>query len=203
MRFLTFRHLSLLAALAITPAALAAPAAPPKKVAEEAPPPPESNSPKIGVGLAVMGSTLVPSAGAGGVVAFYVPLDLGKFRIEPWLGLGRSGARGPGGQSSFGLEFGAGGFMLLKPVRTITAYLGGRIGLGIISVSRTDPITRISTSDTGTDIGLLPAAGVEYLPDPHFSIGIEGQLGLIIRTGGGSSAVDFGTNGLAFLRFYM
>jgi hypothetical protein len=204
MRFVTLNRLTLLAALAFATPALAVTAAP-KKAAEEAPlpPPPNNDAMKIGVGLAVMGSTLSPGTGAGGVVAFYVPIDMGgKFRIEPWIGLGRSGARGTGGTSTFGMEFGAGGFMLLKPVNRINAYLGGRFGLGITSQSRTDPVTGTSTSNTGVDIGILPAAGVEFLPDPHFSVGIEGQLGLIIRTGGGT-AVDFGTNGLAFLRYYM
>ncbi len=210
MSFLTLNRLTLLAALACATPAFAAPAPaappPPRKTYDEPPPPPPSNDGmKLGVGLAVMGSTLVPSAGAGGgLVAFYVPIDLGgKFRIEPWFGVGRSGARGTGGNSAFGIEFGAGGFMLMKPVNRINAYLGARLGLGITTVSRTDPLTNASTSDTGVDIGLLPAAGLEYLPDPHFSVGIEGQLGLIIRTGGGSTAVDFGTNGLAFLRYYM
>jgi hypothetical protein len=200
MRFLTLNRLTLLATLAFAAPALAV--TPPKKAAEEAPLPPPANpdAMKLGVGLAVMGSTLVPSAGSSGLVAFYVPIDMGgKFRIEPWFGLGRSGARGTGGTSVFGIEFGAGGFMLMKPANRLNAYLGARLGLGISSVSNTAPG---GTSNTGVDIGILPAAGLEYLPDPHFSVGIEGQLGLIIRTGGGT-AVDFGTNGLAFLRYYM
>jgi hypothetical protein len=200
MRFVSLNRLTLLATLAVATPAFAV--TPPKKAVEEAPlpPPPNNDAMKLGVGLAVMGSTLVPSAGAGGVVAFYVPIDMGgKFRIEPWFGIGRSGARGTGGNSTFGVEFGAGGFMLLKPVNRINAYLGARLGLGITAVSSTAPG---GTTNTGVNIGILPAAGVEYLPDPHFSVGIEGQLGLIIRTGGGT-AVDFGTNGLAFLRYYM
>ncbi len=207
MRFVTLNRLTLLAALAFATPALAAPAPANRKAAAvdetPLPPPPNNDAMKIGVGLAVMGNSLSPGTGTGGVIAFYVPLDVGgKFRIEPWIGLGRSGARGTGGTSTFGMEFGAGGFMLLKPVNRINAYLGARLGLGIINVSSSPP-GGVSTSNTGVDIGLLPAAGVEYLPDPHFSVGIEGQLGLIIRTGGGTSAVDFGTNGLAFLRYYM
>jgi hypothetical protein len=200
MRFAALNRFTLLATLAFATPALAVTAAP-KKAAEEAPlPPPPNDGMRLGVGLAVMGSTLVPSAGSGGVATFYVPMDFGgKFRIEPWFGLARVGSRGTGGNNVFGFEFGAGGFMLLKPVNKINAYLGGRFGLGISSVSSTAPG---GTSNTGVDIGLLPAAGIEFLPDPHFSVGIEGQLGLIIRTGGGT-AVDFGTNGLAFLRYYL
>jgi opacity protein-like surface antigen len=211
MRFLTLNRLTLLAALAFATPALAAPAPaappPPKKTYDEAPlpPPPSNDGMKLGVGLAVMGSSLNP--GGGGIagivapIAFYVPIDIGgKFRIEPWFGMARGGDRGTGSQ--FGIEFGAGGFMLVKPVSRINAYLGARLGLGILSVSTTNPATGVSSSNTGVNIGILPAAGIEYMPDPHFSVGIEGQLGLIIRTGGGT-IVDFGTNGLAFLRYYL
>jgi hypothetical protein len=205
MRFVALNRLTLLATLAFATPALAVTAAP-KKAAEEAPlpPPPNPDGMRLGVGLAVMGSSLTPGgSGVGGIspIAFYVPMDFGgKFRIEPWIGMARAGDRGTG--SSFGVEFGAGGFMLLKPVNRINAYLGGRFGLGISAITTTNPATGVSNSNTGVNIGILPAAGIEYLPDPHFSVGIEGQLGLIIRTGGGT-IVDFGTNGLAFLRYYM
>lgn len=208
MRFVTMNRLTLLAALAFATPAFAAPAPANRKAAvvdeTPLPPPPNNDAIRIGVGLAVMGSSLNPGASAFvGIapIAFYVPIDVGgKFRIEPWIGMARGGDRGQG--SVFGIEFGAGGFMLLKPVNRINAYLGARLGLGISAVSSTNPITGVSTSDTGVNIGILPAAGVEYLPDPHFSVGIEAQLGMIIRTGGGT-IVDFGTNGLAFLRYYM
>jgi hypothetical protein len=206
MRFVTLNRLTLLAALAFATPALALTAAPKKTAPEEAPlpPPPNNDGLRIGVGLAVMGSSLNPGGSAiAGVapIAFYVPMDFGgKFRIEPWIGMQRGGDRGQG--SAFGIEVGAGGFMLLKPVNRINAYLGGRFGLGITTVSSTPAGGGASTSNTGVNIGILPAAGIEYLPDPHFSVGIEGQLGLIIRTGGGT-IVDFGTNGLAFLRYYM
>jgi hypothetical protein len=204
MRFVALNRFTLLATLAFAAPAFAITPSKKAVAADEAPlpPPPNNDSMRLGVGLAVMGATLVPSAGSGGVAAFYVPLDFGgKFRIEPWFGLARVGSRGTGGNSVFGIEFGAGGFMLLKPVNKINAYLGARLGLGISSQSTT-AAGGGTTSNTGVDIGILPAAGVEFLPDPHFSVGIEGQLGLIIRTGGGT-AVDFGTNGLAFLRYYM
>jgi hypothetical protein len=157
---------------------------------------------RLGVGLAVMGNSLNPgnSAIAGSApIGIYVPMDFGgKFRIEPWIGMARGGDRGVAG-SQFGIEFGAGGFLLMKPASRLTASLGARLGLGIVSVGST---AAGATSTTYVNIGILPAAGIEYLPDPHFSVGIEGQLGLIIRTGSGT-IVDFGTNGLAFLRYYM
>jgi len=81
----------------------------------------------------------------------------------------------------------------VKGSRTIQPYLGGRIGLNIVSAA----------SQTRTDVELLPAAGVEWLADPHFSVGIEGQVGLVFHTGDGGGSTDFGTNGLLFLRTYL
>jgi len=191
----TIRRLTLLAALGLAPTALAVTPKEPPPPAREAPAARESQAGlsssdmKIGVGLAVIGADNLSTVNP---VNIYVPIDLGKIRIEPWLGFGRRGATTPGGSSTTVFGIGAGGFLLLKASKSINAYGGGRLGLNIISAG-----------SSLTDISVLPAAGVEWLPDPHFSFGIEAQLGLVFHTGGGSSSTDFGTNGLVFLRAYL
>lgn len=201
MRSTTLRSCLLLGLLALAPAALAAPAAPARESrppAREAPAAREAGpgAPHLGVGLAVTGADTF-AAGGPAPVSLYLPIDLGTLRIEPWLGFGRQGASG-GGPSTTVVALGAGGFLMVRPSRTFQAYAGGRLGLAIVSVGSTAG----TASQSRTDIQLLPAAGVEWLADPHFSFGIEGQVGLVVHTGGGSSSTDLGTNGLFFLRAY-
>jgi hypothetical protein len=195
-----------LALVAVASTALAVPAAAPAKPAAPAPtytpPPPPApapvavagDRPQFGLGIAIVpfGSTL----GASSPVELYVPIQLNRdFRLEPSLGLRVD--NGPsGGTDHRDITVGVGAFLVRRVSPAVDLQLGGRLKLNLAKVSTT------SNSKSGTDLFLGGAVGGEFYLAPHFSLGLEGDLGFFSNSEVSGDDSGLLTTGLAFLRVY-
>jgi hypothetical protein len=90
----------------------------------------------------------------------------------------------------------------------VTIYAGPRLFLDVVSV--TDYAGGVSYSDSGIDFTVAGVLGAEWYADPHFSIGAEARLSLVVASDlsdGGASLrngyTGFATSGVVFFRFYL
>jgi len=182
--------------------------------------------PKIGVGVGVsLGTILGGVQLAGTPVALYVPINASEhFRIEPSFGFWYNGNSASAAQiagstsaGQFTVEFGVGGFYVLRPIHPFAIYLGGRVGVDIAGASTSTSVpgqATQSTSQSQVDLFINPAAGVEWSIIRAFSIGFETQVPFKIYfspslsvngqpvTTGSSSAFATGLDAFFFTRFY-
>jgi hypothetical protein len=135
-----------------------------------------------------------------------VGFDLGAFRLEPSLGIGRYSIDGGPKGSDFNL--GCGLLVPLKAGRTLSVYAGPRLFLGFVSAKQ--QAAGGTFSDSGVDLTLAGVLGAEWFADPHFSIGAEARLsyvllsdltdaGVVLRDG----ATVFATSGHVVFRIYL
>jgi hypothetical protein len=172
-------------ALALCALALATPAA-----AQQAPP---QARPQIGFGISI-----VPLEVAGQVptVEVYLPIRIApQFRLEPSLGIFSRDQAGTLPDTR-DVTLGIGGFWLAPVAAQVDLYAGGRLKLNFAHESTPAG----STSDT--DVSIAAALGGEYYLVPHFSLGLEGQLGYFSHGSVNGDDSGFFTTGVAFLRLY-
>lgn len=193
------RVTALLAALAV---ALPAAAAEEKAVAQ-------AEKAKLSVGLSFTPFDLTTAQVASPVPAttdVLVGFDLGAFRLEPSLGIGRYSI--DGGPKGSDLNLGCGLLVPLKTGRTLSVYTGPRLFLGFVSAEQ--QTAGGTFSDSGVDLTLAGVLGAEWFADPHFSIGAEARLsyvllsdltdaGVVLRDG----ASVFATSGHLVFRVYL
>jgi hypothetical protein len=187
-----------LAALATAALALAAPAA-----AQEQQP--TEKQPTMGVGVALSRSNVIGDVVLGGGLAseLYFPIDVSPtLRIEPQLGfISTSDELGDFSSVSFGV-----GVLFLRPVgQQGLAYVGPRVAF-----TSGDSLLGLEDAADGTDFRIAGAVGGEYRFGSVFSIGVEGQLAVLIQ---GDRELDdgteldggtiFQTTGLVFFRAYL
>jgi len=197
-----------LAIVAVAPSALAAPAAAPAKPAAPAPaytpppPPPAApapaavagDRPQFGLGIAIVpfGSTL----GGSSPVELYVPIQLNRdFRLEPSLGFRVD--NGPsGGTDHRDITIGVGAFLVRRVSPAVDVQMGGRLKLNLAKISVP------GNSKSGTDLFIGGAVGGELYLAPHFSLGLEGDVGFFSNSEVSGDDSGLLTTGLAFLRVY-
>jgi hypothetical protein len=171
-------RLSLAAAAAL---AVAAPAA-----AQQQPP-----RPQVGLGISITPNDAF--TGVSETVELYVPILLApQIRIEPSLGILSSND----GTDRRDFTLGIGGFWVAPVAGPVDMYAGGRLKLNFAHVSSA------AGSDSSTDVSIAAALGGEYYLVPHFSLGLEGQLGYYSHGAVNGDTDGFYTTGLAFLRLY-
>lgn len=148
--------------------------------------------PQLGVGVAVTGGGFVPE--------IYVPIRIApELKVEPSLGVLTSNASG--GVSDRDFVLGVGVFWVKPLTAAADMYIGGRLKLDF---TKSDNGV---TSDSNTDVQIAAALGGEYYLVPHFSLGVEGQLGHYDVGTTGNFAPGRDTNGwftdaLLFGRIY-
>jgi len=132
-----------------------------------------------------------------------VNFDVGQFRLEPSLGFSRYSI--DGGQEGSDLNLGCGLLIPLKAGKSVSIYTGPRLFLGFASASN-----GAGFSDSGVDFTVAGVLGAEWFADPHFSIGAEARLSLVVLsdlTDAGvvlrDGATVFATSGHVYLRFYL
>jgi hypothetical protein len=193
------RVTALLAALAVT---LPAAAAEEKATAQ-------AEKARLSVGLSLTPFDLTTAQVTSPVPAttdILVGFDLGAFRLEPSLGIGRYSIDGGPKGSDFNL--GCGLLVPLKTGRTLAVYAGPRLFLGFVSAKQQN--AGGTFSDSGVDLTLAGVMGAEWFADPHFSIGAEARLsyvllsdltdaGVVLRDG----ATVFATSGHVVFRLYL
>ena len=87
----------------------------------------------------------------------------------------------------------------------MSIYTGPRLFLGFASASN-----GAGFSDSGVDFTVAGVLGAEWFADPHFSIGAEARLSLVVLsdlTDAGvvlrDGATVFATSGHVYFRFYL
>ena len=153
----------------------------------------QQQRPTLGFGISI-----VPLEVAGQVptVEVYLPIRIApQFRLEPSLGIFSRNVSG--GTDTSNVTIGVGGFWVATVSAPVDLYAGGRLKLNFAHQST---VAAGSTSDT--DVSIAAALGGEYYLVPHFSLGLEGQLGYYSH--GAINGDDSGwfTTGVAFLRLY-
>jgi hypothetical protein len=150
--------------------------------------------PLVGVGIAIF--PLSTGYAGAPTVEVYLPLQIAPtFRLEPSLGIRTS--NGPsGGNDTRDLTLGIGGFYIKRLSAHVDACLGGRLKLNFARFSTP------GVSDSGTDVVVAGAVGGEYYFVPHFSLGLEANLGYYQNSNVSGDDSGLFTSGLAFLRLY-
>ncbi len=153
--------------------------------------------PTLGFGLATsMRSSAVRQSPT---VLIFVPIGLGKLRIEPQVGFVRGSVALPGASTNVRttLLVGAGALWELARTPRTSVYAGGRFGLVYTKDARG------SASEDGFGEGAALALGGEYFPAPFVSLGAEAQVGVeAAQWEHAGSDVTAETEGLLFVRFY-
>jgi hypothetical protein len=165
-------------------------------------------APQIGLGVGLTSGATDPNLG----YLLFVPVQMGNFRIEPFLGWNRADTDATGKDSDFTIGVGA---FFVQPVATqLQLYAGGRLG------SRWNSHKDAAFGAAGTfkterrDTLLALAAGGEYLPIPRVALGAEFQVGYLsvgdtkttnaagqsVEGGGGSASA---TQATVFARIYL
>ena len=141
-----------------------------------------------------IGASINPEAALSPTIEIYVPINLGKLRLEPSIGIFTTDAESRNAISD--VTLGIGGFYVMPLAASADMYAGGRLKLNFASWD--DGVN----DDSDTDFLLAGALGGEYYLVPQLSLGVEAQLGFYQR--GDVSGDDSGlfTTGLGFLRFY-
>lgn len=141
-------------------------------------------------GLVVSGNDVISPPPVPGL---YVPVDIGpNLRLEPEFGIFRYSIT----LTSDGLEqsnaltllrFGSGIFYRMALGESSGAYVGGRVGILLNTVSSDDyqpdaagNQTKVTTTGSRTDISLGLAGGGEHFFTSYFSLGAEAQLGMLL-----------------------
>ncbi len=123
----------------------------------------QQQRPQLGIGVAIGGTN-------GFAPEIYVPIRVApELRIEPSIGILTSDISGGTSRSDFVL--GVGVFWVKPLAAAADMYLGGRLKLDF---AKTDNGV---TSESDTNVTIAAALGGEYYLVPHFSLGVEGQLG--------------------------
>jgi hypothetical protein len=205
-----FRAATVIAALALSTSAYAQAAQQQRGTA--------ANAPQIGLGVGLTAGSLTPTAGTAGAASLgyllFVPIQVGQFRVEPFLGWDRSDTDGTGKNSD--VMLGVGGFFVQPLAAQVQAY--GGLRLASRWVSDQDPLYGAvgTRKHERRDTILALAGGAEYLPIPRVAVGAELQLsyasigdtktttntaaGAVSVEGGGGSGS--GTQGTVFVRVY-
>ena len=189
------------AALAFAPAARAAEAA---------------KGPQIGIGVSID-----PTRINNPPISLYVPIDIGRLRIEPYLGFSTFSQNATYADfagdisSQYWWEVGAGVVYFLTPAQPFGFYAGGRLALQFSGyeypITNPGPGGLLKSSET--DVALMGVLGGEYFVAPRFSVGAEARLGVtflgdpnltfaapvLVPSRG---AVAWHTNGVVFLRYF-
>ena len=174
---------------------------------------------KVGIGISInplaQTSPLVSAAVLGGLISFYVPINIGdKFKIEPELGYWRVKQKASGDginaeQTLTQWRLAAGLLYMFPQKASLTPYIGPRVG--IVKSSRTQKFDTSEDKVSQTDFFLGLALGGEYYFSSHFTLGGEFQFNYISigepDVEGVPSTVEFdtdffSTNGLVFIRWY-
>ncbi len=163
-----------------------------------APAPAQEARPAFGVGVAI---NALGAPDVAPTVEVYVPMRVApNLRIEPSLGIrtvNRPSA--PGNQDERDVTVGVGVFLLSRVSSPVDVYAGGRLKLNFAKKSFFG-----GTSDSGTDVSIAAALGGENYLSPHFSVGLEGELGYYNNSSASFTGEEDGlfTTGLVFVRVY-
>jgi len=163
----------------------------------------EGTKPTIGFGISYQSLDLVTLEAAGlSRVAFYLPMNFDRIKIEPAVGFWSFDE--DGGSSQRGTSLGVGLLLQLKQLQQTSFYAGGRFTL-FFENQKTPGDPEVSN----TNFRLSAVGGGEHFLAPTFSIGAELQLGYFNRGEGkqGGVVVDpkstlWQTVGVGFLRYY-
>jgi hypothetical protein len=171
----------------------------------------------IGIGLGNTGGT--PATPPISILATFNLSE--HFRLEPnfgfWVvteGATASTILGTvdGSKGGYGIQAGLGAFYMMRPLKQMALYGGGRIGMIFSGASATVNAVKVDVSESSFYVA--PTLGFEWWIVRAFSIGGELQVPLrwyfdpTVKTGGTSTTVStskFGTGfeSLIFLRFYL
>jgi hypothetical protein len=175
----------------------------------------------LGVGLGI-GNTYTGGTPATPPVSILATFNLSdSFRLEPnfgfWVvskGATASTILGTaaGSEGGYGIQAGLGAFYLMRPLKQMALYGGGRIGLIFTGASAT--VQNVDVNVSEMSLYVAPALGFEWWIVRAFSLGGELQIPLrwyfdpTISGGGTSTTVStskFGTGfeALIFMRFYL
>jgi hypothetical protein len=174
-----------------------------------------SAAPQIGVGVGITSGEAPANpdnAGPSTGYLLYVPVNIQNFRIEPFLGWGRSDTDAFGKNSDF--TIGVGAFFVQPVASQLQLYAGGRLGSRWTSHKDAGFGAPGTVKTERRDTILALAAGGEYLPIPRVALGAEFQIGYasigdtkttnaagLSGEGGGGSAN--GTQATLFARIYL
>jgi hypothetical protein len=179
--------------------------------------------PGFGMGIGIgLGNTYTGGTPATPPVSVLATFNLSdSFRIEPNFGFWvvTEGATASslldtvaGTKGGYGVQAGLGAFYMMRPLKQMALYGGGRIGLIFSGASATVNAVKVDVSETSFYVA--PTLGFEWWIVRAFSIGGELQVPLrwyfdpTVKTGGTSTTVStskFGTGfeSLIFMRFYL
>lgn len=196
------RAAAAVAGLALSTTAFAQAAAQPQRTATT------TAAPQIGLGVGLTSGASDPNMG----YLLFVPVQLGNFRIEPFLGWNRTDTDATGKDSDF--TIGVGAFFVQPVAAQLQLYAGGRLGSRWNSHKDPGFGAAGTTKDERRDTLLALAAGGEYLPIPRVALGAEFQVGYLavgdtkvtnaagqsVEGGGGSGSA---TQATVFARIYL
>jgi hypothetical protein len=163
----------------------------------------EATQPTIGFGISYQSLDLVTLEAAGlSRVAFYLPINLGRLKLEPAVGFWSLDV--DGGSAQRGTSLGVGVLYQLRQLQQTSFYAGGRFNL---IFDTQEPLAEPEISSTAFRISAV--GGGEHFLAPTFSIGAELQLGYLSRGEAKQSGVVvdpkstlWQTVGVGFLRYY-
>src|SRR5512137_1011793 len=173
----------------------------------------------IGVGLGNTYTGGTPATPPISILATFNVSD--SFRLEPNFGFWvvTEGATGSplfdtvaGSKGGYGIQAGLGAFYMMRPLKQMALYGGGRIGMIFSGASAT--VQNVDVNVSETSFYVAPTLGFEWWIVRAFSIGGELQVPLrwyfdpTVKTGGTSTTIStskFGTGfeSLIFMRFYL
>ena len=179
--------------------------------------------PGFGMGIGIgLGNTYTGGTPATPPISILATFNLSdSFRLEPNFGFWvvTEGATAStlldtvtGSKGGYGIQAGLGAFYMMRPLKQMALYGGGRIGMIFSGASAT--LNAVSVNVSESSFYVAPALGFEWWIVRAFSIGGELQVPLrwyldpTIKTGGTSTTVStskFGTGfeSLIFMRFYL
>ena len=179
--------------------------------------------PGFGMGIGIgLGNTYTGGTPATPPISILATFNLSdSFRLEPNFGFWvvTEGATGSplldtvaASKGGYGIQAGLGAFYMMRPLKQMALYGGGRIGMIFSGASAT--LNAVSVNVSESSFYVAPALGFEWWIVRAFSIGGELQVPLrwyldpTIKTGGTSTTVStskFGTGfeSLIFMRFYL
>jgi len=179
--------------------------------------------PGFGMGIGIgLGNTYTGGTPATPPISILATFNLSdSFRLEPIFGFWvvTEGATAStllgtvaGSQGGYGVQAGLGAFYMMRPLKQMALYGGGRVGMIFSGASATVNAAKVDVSESSFYVA--PALGFEWWIVRAFSIGGELQVPLrwysdpTIKTGATSTTVStskFGTGfeALIFMRFYL
>ena len=117
------------------------------------------------------------------IAAIEIPINLTPtFRVAPSVSLLNSSSTtkpdsgDESTSSSRAIGIGVGAYSLMRTEGPYLMYVGGRVGVSMVSQASGDPEVTVS----GMDIGIAGVLGSEYFFNPRFSLGAEVALDILL-----------------------